>query len=319
MTKTAAAALRSTAMRPQTFEFEQAGDTAHRARGMRRSPGRLGHISTLALAALVVAASASSMAAPVVFNFNSVTLGVSNPNNSSNGLGTSVGSTTAIGNYMSGILGSTVTVGGALATATYNGEGHVVGETLGTSDAGVHHGTTTTPDVFIINNNFAIGASASDQFSMTFADYPITSLSFDWEIFPDNTCSKSTSCGNGYHPTNSNWPDIELYVNNNSAWTWHALATYVANQDPQGMGTATVDLSGISGGVTKLTFVDWPAEIGIDNLTITGCAGLAGCRVRPFNNVPEPSTLPLVALALAALSMAALRGRRDSRIGTRSC
>ena len=319
MTKAAATAVRGMAVHPQTLEFEHAGDTACRARGGRRSPARFGNISKLALAALVVAASTSSMAAPVVFNFNSVSLGVSNPYNSSNGLGTSVGSTTAIGSYMSGVLGSTVTVTGALATATYNGEGHVVGETLGTSDAGVHHGTMTPPDVFIINNNFAIGASASDRFSMTFANYSVTSLSFDWEIFPDNTCSKYTTCGSSYHPTYSNWPDIELFVNNNTSATWQALATFTSGRDPQGMGTATVDLSGISGGVTKLTFVDWPAEIGIDNLTITGCAGLTGCRVVPFNNVPEPSTLPLVALALATLSMAALRGRRNSRIGTRSC
>jgi len=110
-------------------------------------------------------------------------------------------------------------------------------------------------------------------------------------------------------------------VNNNTAWTWQALATVVPGRDPQGLGTIVTafDFTGVVGGVNKLTFVDWPAEIGIDNLTITGCAGRGGCRLVPFNNVPEPSTLPLVALALATLSMAALRTRRNSRIGTRSC
>ena len=272
----------------------------------RRPAGEGINLSRLVLAALVLAASASSSA--LLFDFNTVYLGVNNSNNSSNGLGVKVGSTQAIGTYMTGVLGSPVTVTGALATATYSGEGHVDGETLGTSDAGVHHGASTPSDVFIINNNFGLGASASDRFSMTFANYSITSLSFDWEIFPDNTCSKSTTCGHSYHPTYSNWPDIELYVNNNLTRTWQGLASLTPGKDPQGLGTTiTFDFTGI-GGATKLTFVDWPAEIGIDNLTITGNC-VTACTTIIRNGVPEPQSLPLAALALAAMSLAVRRAR----------
>lgn len=284
----------------------------------RRAGSRRVRVLPAALAAIFLLGSTASMAALVTFDFNSVALGVSNPNNPSNGLGITVGSSTAIANFMNTKLpsGSTVAVSGALATAKYNGEGHVVGDTLGTSDGGVHH--NGSPDIFIINNNFAIGASASDQFSMMFTNYTITALSFDWEIFPDNTCSKSTNCGKYGQTSNSNWPDIELFVNNESTARWGMLATFVPGQDPQGMGTASVDLSSVSGGVTKLRFVDWPAEIGIDNLQVTGCVGTNGCAVIRLNNVPEPSTLPLAALALAALTYGARRARGRATGGSAS-
>ena len=276
------------------------------ARRLPNNPAReLGRASRLLLATIALALGAPSMAAPMTFNFNSTSLSVNNSNNSSNGLGVKVGSSTAISTYMSNILGSTVTVSGAIATPTYNGEGHVVGDTLGTSDDGVHHGATTPPDVFIINNNFGIGDSASDSFSITFANFAVTTLTFDWEIFPDNTCSKTTSCGSSYHSANADWPDIELFANNNATATWHALASYTAGQDPQAIGTITAafDFTSI-GGATKLKFVDWPAEIGIDNLTITGTC--VSCPV-PQQNVPEPPPLPLVGLALAAMYVTSRR------------
>jgi hypothetical protein len=75
------------------------------AHGLRRA-------NRLALAAATLALSASAMAIPVSFNFNSVTLGVANSNNASNGLGAKIGSSAAISNYMTGVLGSTVTVTG---------------------------------------------------------------------------------------------------------------------------------------------------------------------------------------------------------------
>lgn len=283
-----------------------------------RTGWRRVRVLPVALAAFCLFGGTASMAATITFDFNTVTLGVGNPNNGSNGLGTTVGSSAAIASFMNGMLpaGSSVAVTGALATATYNGEGHVVGETLGTSDGGVHH--PGNPDIFVINNNFAIGASASDRFSMTFSNYSITALTFDWEIFPDNTCSKTTSCGSAYHPTYANWPDIELFVNSESTARWSMLATFVPGRDPQAIGTATVDLSGVSGGVTKLTFVDWPAEIGIDNLTITGCAGTNGCIVTRLNNVPEPPTLPLAMLALAATAVAVGRNRKRATAGSAS-
>jgi hypothetical protein len=248
---------------------------------------------------------AAAPAAPLLFDFNGVTLSGSH----GNGLG-ATGGNTAIRNYMNGVLTSngfgtsSVTVGGALATATYNGENHVKGPTLGTSDGGVAHAGSN--DTFIINDNFNVyGNGAQSSFTLNFTNFTIFSLSFDWEIFPDATCAQGSWCAN--HPGQSaNWPDIELYAD--GVLVWSQLATTpVGGGDPQAIG-----LSGVLNfltGVHTLTIVDWPAEVGIDNLRISGCAnqyetprGGVGAdsatqHCTPLET-PEPSSLPLAALAL---------------------
>jgi hypothetical protein len=268
---------------------------------------RLQHAICGVAAALSLAVAAPATSAPLVFDFNSVGLGSFNYSNT---LGY-VGSSSSIADYMNGVLGangyasSTVSVSGALATKTYNGEGHVLGPSLGVSDAGLSH--LTWNDTFIINNNFAIGASATDRFTLSFANFKVYSVSFDWQIFPDATCPAGSSCAAlGAVAGNVSWPDIALLVDGIATPVWYQRASIPApGQDPQGLGmSGTLSLNGAQ----TLTFRDWPAEIGIDNLRITGCvASSPNCLT-----VPEPSTLPLAALGL--LAMVAYGWRQQRRL-----
>jgi hypothetical protein len=279
-----------------------------------------------AACALAIAASlgisGAASAAPLVFDFNGVTLSGSH----GNGLG-ATGGNTAIRNYMNGVFNgngfstSSVNVNGALATATYNGENHVKGPTLGTSDGGVTHPGSN--DTFIINDNFNVyGNGAASSFSLSFTNFTVFSLSFDWEIFPDATCPQGSWCAG--HPGSANWPDIELYAD--GVLVWSALATTPAGGgDPQAIGLS--GLLNLASGAHTLTIVDWPAEVGIDNLRISGCANLPDNTPRGGTNAdsvtpphctpletPEPPSLALVALALwvaaAGIGRARVTGAR---------
>ena len=102
------------------------------------------------------------------------------------------------------------------------------------------------------------------------------------------------------------------------------FASTPPNGDPQAIGTASLTFLS---GVHTLTFRDWPAEVGIDNLRIAGCAGVVFQGPRAIGQAdttlhctplqtPEPSTLPLAALALAAAAFGigrtrAMRRERD--------
>ena len=209
--------------------------------------------SKIGTALALFLASAAVGATTFTFNFNSLAGGATS---------------TQIATYMGGVFGSSVGVTGAIGSQTYNGDGHVVGPTLGTSNGATsptdnshnHSGY----DTFIINNNF--NSAGFNAFTLNFgAAYTITSISFDWEIFPDASCSPHCS------PTSGNWPDIELMLDGSSTSIWSALGIEVGSpaKDPQNIGVASVNFAGAH----SLTFKDWPAEIGIDNLVITGhCA-----------------------------------------------
>ncbi len=184
------------------------------------------------IAALVIGAASHAQAVPVTFNFDSV---ASHDNVAEgNGLG-KTGGNTDIATNMNGVLDaasglgtSTVSVSGALATSTYNGESHVNGDTLGTSNGGVHDAPAYT-DQFIMNDDFGIYGSATDRFSFTFTGFYIYSVSFDWEIFPDASCPASTSstaCAN--NPSNSNYPDIALLADEARSANAHPAASAAA-------------------------------------------------------------------------------------------
>jgi hypothetical protein len=254
------------------------------------------------IAALALAVSAQAGAA-VTFTFNSTVL----TGNQGNGLG-ATGGNSAIATSMNAALtaagysGATASVSGALATGTYSGEGHVVGGTLGT-------------DTFVINNSFGIGASATDSFTLSFAGLLITSISFDYEIFPNADCQAGTSCAT--HNTNSNFPDITVTARNGanpSSTVFHQLANLGSSTlDPQRLGTSgSISLASLAnGGATSLTFIDWPATIGIDNLYITtGCpVGNPQCGGGGGGgNLPEPGSLALLGLGCGALAWVMRRG-----------
>ena len=241
------------------------------------------------LVGLALAASASSSATNFTFDFDGLADGANN---------------TSVQNYVrSKISGTNVT--GAGASRTYNGDGYVIGPTLGGPG-----------DTFIRN----VG---SDHFTMDFgSSFHIYSLSFDWEIFPDGSCYRSGSGDHSSHAacanagaSDANWPDFDLFVNHNSTAVFSqlALATGTSINYPQAIGNSgTINLSGAGG--NYLDFVDWPATIAIDNLVINGCRDTERVKCVPPLLVPEPSTLPLAALGLALVGLAGWRTRRDSRV-----
>jgi hypothetical protein len=240
------------------------------------------------LAALALAASASSGATIYSFDFNSL---VENDGNAQ------------VQTYMRTIVPGVI-VAGSDATRTYNGDGFVVGSTLG-------------PDTFIRNLN-------SDHFTMDFgSSFHIYSISFDWEIFPDGTCYRSgpadtsghAACANaGPVASNTNWPDFDLFVNHGSSAVFSQLAVATAGAAPGSNYPQAIGNSGtinLGSGASFLDFVDWPATIAIDNLVINGCRDTADRVCVPPLKVPEPSPLPLLAAGLAAM-MFALRRRSVS-------
>jgi hypothetical protein len=138
---------------------------------------------------------------------------------------------------------------------------------------------------------------------MVFANTTITSISFDFEIFPDGTCPvlNSANCG-AYNSTThlyANQPDLKLLANGANVQTWYGITpttsgtpntTWVhsPNSGPTNneLAPQLIASSGtitLGSGINTLEFVDWPATIGIQNVVIT---------------TPEPSSVILLGMGL---------------------
>ena len=277
----------------------------------------------LIIGAFVLAATAPVSAALISFDFNApVQTGATGWNSGVNTDGLSGANVTGLNSYMNSVLAGT-TVSGALATRNYNGDGFVIpgDPTLGTSDGATafndsthNHANAAPYDGFLMNNNFPVlGQPASNLFTIVVpSGVALGTVSFDWEIFPDNTCS-SGSCLN--NPSDGNFPTLLFKVDGTQVSTFYALTSTALGGtsahpiDPQNLGTASFNLNiAASSSTHTLTFVDWPPEIGIDNLKIQTCRSTdAHCLGQA---VPEPSPLPLVALALALLAFVRWEARR---------
>lgn len=262
-------------------------------------------ITPLAAATFVLAASLPASAGSVSFDFNALAQQAGGTNG--------VANTAAIQSYMNGVLGlqGSVVVGpGAIADRSYDGEGYVVGATtsvaaakyqavtLGTSDGAATSARTTSggvscnaggctgnTDTFIRNDSF--GSPAYNAWSFTFSGWvTITSVSFDYEIFPDAGGAPdftfSTNLG-------TVWNKAGLTPGTGGASSPNTVSfNSTAELNKQLIGTGTWTTPGV--GVNKLIFTDWPATIGIDNLTVNYTASA----------VPEPTSMLLLGSGLVA-------------------
>lgn len=211
--------------------------------------------------------------------------------------------------YMNGKLaaGQSVSVTGAAGTNSWTGDGHVVGGVAGTL-AG------STSQTYIINNNGVLGGAAgsdpsSNDIKMVFNGLTISSISFDLEIFPDGSCPSVSSCGTN----DSNLPDFTLLAGTSSNLVQIGSPWFGSTPSPCQHTTATPSpgceaapqlgptYSGTIAlnNVSALDFQDWPATIGIDNLSIT---------YNTPHPVPEPSSMMLLVTGFSWL--AALRRRK---------
>lgn len=269
----------------------------------------------LGAAALLASLTAgASHAAVVTFNFNGMGYN-SSSNPTSNSLVQTYLQNTWASAGQSGAL--SVTGSGMLSNNQYTGDGHVVGPksggtvtpiTLGSNDGGVqgtataHSLSTTNPDDYIVN-------SGSDRITITFPTL-IYSVQFDFEIFPDGTCPTASNCG----ASKANWPDFKLLADGTqvmlqlgvdpsaagAGYQYSTISGSSKEKAPQYLGVS--GLISFIDGVNKLEFVDWPQRIGIDNLKVDTC-----CR-RPPTDLPEPGSLALTGLVVAAAGL--IRRRR---------
>ncbi len=235
-----------------------------------------------------------------------------------NAIGT--GNNAAVQAYLNAVAGAgNITVRGAVANKTYNGDGYVfkdaynIRETLGTSEfvSGVLVPNSTNRrrlvyDTYLYNvggenlTHTPYGTSGNDKILFDFRT-PIYSIAFDWEIFPNAACQRPgewNGCGSGY--TISKMPDFALWAGSAATrlYDYHTgdafnnfpIVTNANNDYPQGIGHFSTTFGTP---VTHIEFVDWPVRIGVDNLRV--------------QTVPEPATLALLAFQLFGIGAAARR------------
>ncbi len=231
---------------------------------------------------------------------------------------------------VSGLTAGGLATTGVAVAQKYSGDGHVVGPgtgatslTLGNTDGATASNSNSTLngsyDSYLSNvaadSTGANPVQLSQGIMITFTNgYKLTgTFSFDFEVFPDGNCSQAdvTHCGavqgNGKF---LNLPDLDFSANGSSPvntvfWgvspgtapigSTHSPISGSAGTElaPQMIGTFSTTLVN----ATQLSFLDWPAAIGIDNLKLV---------------TPEPKdgVFLLAGLALIGLVGNKLRQRR---------
>jgi hypothetical protein len=146
---------------------------------------------------------------------------------------------------------------------------------------------------FLSNTNDSSGQK-STELSFQFGGMVITGASFNFEIFPDGTADQPPDfifeAGN-----NTNGTDTTIFTQygvtpsssgSDGSSTSSPVSTYKKNEtNAQFIGS----WSGTFSGSKELDFVDWPATIGIDHLTIT------------YSTNPEPVSIILFGTVIAGI------------------
>lgn len=267
--------------------------------------------TSLASALLVLGGSVSAQADTFTFNFSGLTQTTSMATTS-----------TEVAAYLNSKLGTagTATESGGVTDNGYTADGHVTGPRTGNNPGNYSVNPYTLADkdgTFLINDNEFGGNSNDVILNFNLGGAKITSVTFDYEIFPDVSCPdlRGNDCGHGNPP--ANLPSIELvgtsFIQYASAppsspappiYTYSPDSLTSAELAPQWIGTATVN--GLN--TTTLDFRDWPATIGVANITITTTGTTQGGQ----GTVPEPTSLVLFG-TVASLLTFKLRNMRRSR------
>jgi hypothetical protein len=274
--------------------------------------------ASAALALCALAGPNTVLALTTEFNFDALSLTGTHITSGGIDQGATLGSS-GIQAYMnSQLLAGSVAVAGAIANSGYTGDNKVNQVLNSSTGSGTIYGTlahmadvndagktagkfySTLNHVFLMNDNFgglsAPSAAKSLSFTMAFTGITISSISFDWEIFPNATCQNNavnSSCP----------PTLKLSTNINSN-----VHTYTAPTGTQPQAIGGLDTWSFAAGTNSLTFTDWPAEIGIRGFLVNYVCvpGTPPCN---GNKVPEPGSLALVGIALVGAGLT-LRRRK---------
>ena len=214
--------------------------------------------------------------------------------------------------------GGTVTVSGHADGSnfygpgrSYDGEGYNVGPRVG-GHVVAYNLTSYNGLPFLINDRFGSG---SDRITATFS-FPIYSLSFDYEIFPNAQMANGSGVPVDQRATTSGWPDFTLRAD--GQLVFRALGVMPGEQimpgyagaftsSPNNANERAPQFIGSSGtlyfpnGVTTVQFIDWPPVIGIGNVQFN-----AGLLVA----TPEPASVLTWLLCAVAFGGIAFRFNR---------
>jgi hypothetical protein len=248
------------------------------------------NLKAVAIAGLAYFLSAGIPAHADTFSFSFDTLSAYTPSQGGGNTATS-----SIQGYMNSLLnkGQSVTVTGAVADKTYNGEGYVVGpgqnknnmtpltlgNTNGATSVSSNSSVNSTYDTFIANTNDS-SQQIANQITMKFSGLTINGIvSFDYEIFPDGTANQPPDLIFAAGAT-GNTSNVVTFLGVTPG-TSPINTTVSANSNHESNAQIIGHWSGVITNATELDFIDWPATIGIDNLTITA-------------SNPEPSSIILL-------------------------
>lgn len=270
-----------------------------------RKVSRLGRfVVVVAGAVLLVVSGSMAQAGTMTFSFSGLTDGSSD---------------SAVQTAIQNTVGSaaTVTVTGAEGGLSYNGDGHTVGAGTGSTSynlanyniqtSSLYNGSTSYSQPFIMNNQGSGYNSIEIQFTKPAGQQGtmyITGISFDFEIFPDANNPQGNPPGFSFG-TNTNSDvysaaGIEPGTTGTYAASWkHSPASGSSSTETYPQLIGYYSNTNLGTGVTTLYFNDWPAEIGVNDITINTYM------------TPEPASYSLVLAGIGSfLTYRGLRRRK---------